>query len=303
MAYACAAGGQPLGAFGSVQKGEVTVRGIRHLVALAFGVTACLLAASVATSATTQRTAAASTVLVPKVVPPAIVGQVYPVPPGKAFAFCKPTPKVACTGHTFSAKSGLPPGMQVVAASGVLNGVPRKGADLIQTKGAASPGLFNAQICSKKVCKPTEIAVFSNFGGTWKGTYQGDPGAFACSNPLSGNITFVLKQGVSIVKGKPTSTITGNFSMTNLPPLSNDTNNGDCTLTTQTFTLTANVENPNAAGSDSGKGIFNAASLANGGMSGTLSLQSQSTTPCATAPPGTPCAGLFSELTFTASPG
>jgi hypothetical protein len=105
------------------------------------------------------------------------------------------------------------------------------------------------------------------------------------------------------VKGKPISTITGSFALTGLPPLVNDTNNGDCTLTTQTFTLTANVENPNAAGSDSGQGIFNAMSLTNGNMSGTLSLQSQSTTPCATAPPGTPCAGLFSQITFTASPG
>jgi hypothetical protein len=279
------------------------VRGIRHLVALTFGATACLVVVSVASSATSQRTAAASTVLVPKLVPPAIVGQVYPVPPGKPFAFCKPTPKAVCTGHTFSVKSNLPPGMQVVAASGVLNGVPRKGADLIQKKGAANPGLFNFQICSKNVCKPTEIAVFSNFGGAWKGTYQGDPGAFACDTPLSGNITLVLKQGVSIVKGEPTSTITGTAALTNLPPLSNDTNSGDCTLTTQTFTLTANVENPNAAGTDSGKGIFNAMSLTNGTMSGTVSLQSQSTTPCATAPPGTPCAGLFSELTFTASPG
>ena len=124
---------------------------------------------------------------------------------------------------------------------------------MIQKKGTASPGIFNFQICSKKVCKPTEIAVFSNFAGTWKGTYQGDPGAFACNSPLSGNITFVLKQGVSIVKGKPISTITGNFSMTDLPPLSTDTNSGDCTLSTQTFTVTANVENPNAAGSNSGR--------------------------------------------------
>jgi hypothetical protein len=272
-------------------------------VALTFGVTACLLAASIASSATTQRTAAASTVLVPKIAPPAIVGQVYPVPPGKPFAFCKPTPKAACTGHTFHVKSNLPPGMQVVAASGVLNGVPRKGADMITEKSASGPGLFNVQICSGTLCKPTEIAVFSNFGGTWKGTYQGDPGAFACSNPLSGNITLVLKQGVSIVKGKPISTLTGSFALTDLPPLSNDTNNGDCTLTTQTFTVTANVENPNAAGTDSGKGIFNAMSLTNGRMSGTLSLQSQSTTPCAEAPPGTPCAGLYSEISFTASPG
>jgi hypothetical protein len=267
------------------------------------GVTACLLVASVASSATAQRTAAASTVLVPKMVPPAVVGQVYPVPPGKPFAFCKPTPKAACIGHTFSVKSNLPPGMQVVATSGLLNGVPRKGADMIQKKGTAGPGLFNFQICSKKVCKPTQIAVFSNFGGTWKGTYQGDPGAFACNTPLSGNITLVLKQGVSIVKGQPVSSITGNVSMTDMPPLSTDTNNGDCTLTTQTFTVTANVENPNAAGTDSGKGSFNAMSLTNGRMSGTLSLQSQSTTPCATAPPGTPCAGLFSELSFAASPG
>jgi len=303
MAYACAAGDQPLGAFGSVQKGEVTVRGTKHLVALTFGVTACLVVASVASSATSHRTAAASTVLVPALVPPAIVGQVYPVAPGKPFAFCKPTPKAACTGHTFRVKSNLPPGMQVVSASGVLNGVPRKGADMVQKKGTAGPGLFNIQICSGTLCKPTEIAVFSNFGGTWKGTYQGDPGAFACNSPLSGNITLVLKQGVSIVKGKPISTITGNFSMTTLPPLANDTNSGDCTLTTQTFTVTANVENPNAAGSDSGKGIFNAMSLTNGNMSGTLSLQSQSTTPCATAPPGTPCAGLYSQITFTASPG
>jgi hypothetical protein len=102
----------------------------------------------------------------------------------------------------------------------------------------------------------------------------------------------------------PTSTITGSFSLTDLPPLSNDSNAaGDCTLTTQTFTVTANVENPNAAGSDSGKGTFSGMSLTNGRMSGTLSLESQSTTPCATAPPGTPCAGLFSEVTFTASPG
>jgi hypothetical protein len=279
------------------------VRGIRHLVALTVGATACLLAASVASSATTHRTATASTVVVPKMVPPAVVGQVYPVPPGKPFAFCKPTPKAACTGHTFSVKSNLPPGMQVVSTSGVLNGVPRKGADMVQKKGAAGPGLFNFEICSNKVCKPTEIAVFSNFGGTWKGAYQGDPGAFACNSPLSGNITLVFKQGVSIVKGKPISTLTGSFSLTNLPPLSNDTNNGDCTLTTQTFTVTANVENPNAAGSNSGKGAFNGMSLANGAMSGTLSLQSQSTTPCSTAPPGTPCAGLFSQVTFTASPG
>ena len=279
------------------------MRGIRHLVALGLGVTACLLVAAVASSATTQRTAAASTVLVPKMVPPAVVGQVYPVPPAKPFAFCKPTPKAACTGHTFSVKSNLPPGMQVVAASGLLNGVPRKGADMIQKKGTAGPGIFNFQICSKKVCKPTQIAVFSSFAGTWKGTYQGDPGAFACNSPLSGNITLVFKQGVSIVKGKPISTITGNASMTDMPPLSNDTNNGDCTLTTQTFTVTANVENPNAAGTDSGQGAFNAMSLTNGRLSGTLSLQSQSTTPCATAPPGTPCAGLFSELSFTASPG
>ncbi len=279
------------------------MRGIRHLVGLAFGVAMCLLAASVASSATTQRTAAASTVLIPAVVPPAIVGQVYPVPPAKPFAFCKPTPKVACTGHTFRVKSNLPPGMQVVSSSGVLNGVPRKGADLAQTKGTAGPGLFNVQICSGTICKPTEIAVFSNFGGTWNGTYTGDPGAFACNTPLSGQIKLVLKQTVSVVKGKPTSTITGNFSLTDLPPLANDTNTGDCTLTTQTFTLTANVENPDAAGSDSGKGIFNATSLANGKMSGTVSLQSQSSTPCASVPPGTPCAGLFSELAFTASPG
>lgn len=278
------------------------MRGIRHLVALTVGAAACLLAASAASSATTHRTAAASTVLVPKLVPPAIVGQVYPVPPGKPFSFCKPTPKVACTGHTFSVKGGLPPGMQVVAASGVLNGVTRKGADLIQKKGAAGPGLFNVQICSKKICKPTEIAVFSNFGGTWKGTYEGDPGAFACNTQLSGNVTFVLKQAVSIVKGKPTSTLSGSIAMTNMPPLATDSNNGDCTLTTQTFTVTANVENPNAAGTDSGKGAFNAMSLTNGRISGSLSLQSQSTTPCATAPPGTPCAGLFSQLSFTASP-
>jgi hypothetical protein len=279
------------------------VRGIRHLVALTFGVTACLVVASVASSATTHRTAAASSVLVPAVVPPAVVGLVYPVPPGKPFAFCVPVPKAACTGHTFKVKSALPPGMQVIPTSGVLNGVPRKGDDLIQKKGTASPGLFPVQICSGTLCKPTQIAVFSNFSGTWKGTYTGDPGAFACANPLSGDITLVLKQGVSVVKGKPISTITGNFAMTDLPPLSNDTNSGDCTLTTQTFTLTANVENPNAAGSDSGKGIFNAMSDTNGKMSGTLSLQSQSTTPCSTAPPGTPCAGLFSQVTFTASPG
>ena len=182
--------------------------------------------------------------------------------------------------------------------------MPRKGADMIQEKGTSAPGLFNVKICSAKLCKPTEIAVFSNFNGTWDGTYSGDPGAFACNTPLSGNIKLVLKQGVSIVKGQPTSTITGNFSLTDLPPLSNDTNSGgDCTLTTQTFTVTANVENPNAAGSDSGKGIFNAMSLTDGKMSGTLSLESQSTTPCASAPPGTPCAGLFSEITFTAGPG
>jgi hypothetical protein len=261
-----------------------------------------LFVVSVASSATTHRTAAASTVLVPKLVPPAIVGNVYPVAPGKAFAFCKPVPKAACTGHTFRVKSNLPPGMQVVAASGVLNGVPRKGADMIKEKTAPDPGLFNFQICSAKLCKPTQIAVFSNFNGTWKGSYSGDPGAFACNSPLSGTITFVLKQKVAIVKGKPVSTITGSFSMTTLPPLSDDKNNGDCTMTTQTFTVTGNVENPAAAGSNSGKGIFNATSLANGSLSGTLSLQSQSTTPCATAPPGTPCAGLFSQITFTASP-
>jgi len=279
------------------------VRGIRHLVALTFGVTACLLAASVASSATSHRTAAASTVLIPAVTPPAIVGQVYPVPPGKPFAFCVPVPKAACTGHTFRAKSGLPPGMQVVAATGVLNGVPRKGADQLTQKGATGPGLYTAQICAGKVCKPTLIGVFSNFNGAWKGTYTGDPGAFACDTPLSGNITLTLKQGVSIVKGQPTSTLTGNFSLATLPPLSTDSNSGDCTTTTQTFTVTANVENPNAAGSNSDKGSFNAMSLANGTLSGTLSLQSKSTTPCATVPAGTACAGLFSQISFTASPG
>jgi hypothetical protein len=281
------------------------VRGIRYLAALMFGVAALLAAASVASPATSQRTAALSTVVVPRVVMPAIVRQVYPVPPNHAFSFCKPTPKAAgvCTGHTFRVESNLPPGMQVVAQSGILNGVPRAGADMIQEKNATGPGLFNVQICSGKLCKPTEIAVFSNFGGTWDGTYTGDPGAFACNTPLSGQVKLIFKQTVSIVKGVPTSTVTGSAALTNLPPLSNDTNSGDCTPTTQTFTLTANVENPNAAGTDSGKGAFSGMSLASGRMSGTLSLQSQSTTPCATAPPGTACAGLFSQISFTASPG
>jgi hypothetical protein len=85
--------------------------------------------------------------------------------------------------------------MQVIPASGVLNGVPRKGADMIQEKGAATPGLFDVKICSGAVCKPTEIAVFSNFSGTWDGTYSGDPGAFACNTPLSGEHQARLEAG------------------------------------------------------------------------------------------------------------
>ena len=281
------------------------MRGFRHLVGLALGVGAVLVAASAASPATTHRAAAKSTVLVPALVMPAIVGQVYPVPPNKAFSFCKPVPKgnAVCTGHTFSVRSSLPPGMQVVATTGILNGVPRKGADLIKEKTATGPGLFKLQICSKKICKPTEIAVFSNFGGTWDGTYSGDPGAFACTNPPQGQIKLILKQKVAIVKGMPISTTTGTATLTDLAPLSTDTNAGDCTQTTQTFAVTANIENPNAGGTDSGKGTFSAMSLANGTMSGSLSLQSLSTTPCATAAPGTPCAGLFSQISFTASPG
>src|SRR5207253_6607401 len=127
-------------------------------------------------------------------------------------------------------------------------------------KNSPTPGLYKFQVCAKAngrtVCKATQLAVFSGFNGNWAGDYSGDPGAFACNTPLSGQIKLKLAQKVAIVKGVPQSTFTGTATLSNLPPIMTNTDDHRCDFSIQTFKLTGKVNNPSAGADDSGNGLF-----------------------------------------------
>jgi hypothetical protein len=229
---------------------------------------------------------------------PAVVGVPYPSKPYPTVSVCKPTPKAGagCGGYSFklSKKAGqLPPGLELDPKTGVVSGIARWNTDIAQRSDSDALGLFKFAVCAaaaghKTVCKPTQIAVFSGFNGTWAGNYQGDPGAFACNTPLSGSIKLLLRQKVAIAKGEPKSTITGTATLTNLPPIMSGPDDHRCNLSTQTFQLTLEVRNPAANGEDSANGLFNAKVTPTALMNGILSVEDSAK------------AGLFSQLRFTA---
>jgi hypothetical protein len=259
-----------------------------------------LASASAASPAPSRSARSAFTVAFAPVLPPAIMGTLYPPKPFPTVGFCRPVLKFGrqCGDYTFKLNphSGiLPPGMSVDAQSGQVIGLPRGHADTYQAAGSKTPGLYQFSVCAvlktKSVCKHTELAVFSNFAGLWKGSYQGDPGAFVCNQPLSGDAQMFLKQTVAVVKGTATSTVSGTVTLTNLPPISPDgTQNGPCTFSDQTFTLLAgNVTNPEAGGSNSTKGVWNVQMGTSGALAASLTIQDSGAN------------GFFSQLSFTAN--
>jgi len=230
--------------------------------------------------------------------PPAIVGMPYPPKPYPAVTACKPAPKAgACGGYTFklSKKGGsLPGGLDIDPKTGVISGVARWNSDIAKPKNTNLPGVYKFQVCARAnartTCKPTQLAVFSGFNGKWAGEYSGDPGAFACETPLSGDIQLKLTQKVTIVKGVPKSTLTGTATMTNLPPILTVQGEVHCEMSPQTFKLTAGtVTNPAAGGDDSGNGLFNMQVTPAAQLTGNISVQDAAK------------AGLFSSFSFTAN--
>ena len=249
--------------------------------------------------------------------PPAVVGQPYPPKPYPSVSFCNPAPKPGgtCGGpgvgfqanprgagkgtiYAFTVKGppgSLPPGLLLNARSGLISGAAKPKDDVAQPPGSKSPGLFQFAVCAgtqgKRLCKPTKIAVFSGYDGTWTGSYQGDPGAFTCNIPLAGDVTLALTQKVTVVKNIPKSTLTGTATFSKLPPISADgMQNGSCAESSQMFGVTGTVANPVANGQDTAKGIWNATVDSTGQMTGTLTIQdtggngfySQISSPCST---------------------
>jgi hypothetical protein len=267
--------------------------GLGGLVVVALAVLAIAPGAGARTSLQTK---APATFVVPAMLPSALVGVAYPSKPTPAVSVCKPVPKAggSCGAYTFTApkKGGLPAGLTIDPKTGVISGTPSLNDD-IKPAASATPGVYTVSICAhaaSTVCKSTTITVFSDFVGTWNGQFSGDPGAFVCMTPLSGKITLVFTQKLSVVKGVPTSTVAGVATLTNLPPISPDgTQNGPCTTSNQTFQITGSVTNPKGQGTDSGFGIWSG-TLSTGGaqMDGSLNIQNSDHT------------GFFSQLVYTA---
>jgi hypothetical protein len=272
--------------------------------ALACLAVAALTGASAASPASGRAAKQSFTVAIAPMLPPAIQGVLYPPKPFAAVGFCRPVLKFgkACTGYTFkvSAKGGgLPDGMSVDPQSGAVVGLPRAHTDTYLQAGSKAPGLYKFSVCavskSGTRCKPSEVAVFPAIGGTWKGTFEGDPGAFVCNTPLAGNITLSLTQKLAVSKDGPVSTVGGTVSLDSLPPLSKEagwdgTQNGPCTMTVQTFGFgPGKVASPNAGGQNSANGVWNMGIAPNGSLGGSLTLQDGGK------------GGFFSQINFTAT--
>jgi hypothetical protein len=276
----------------------VSANRIRQLVVFACAGLALLLSASAASPARSHAGQAAFIFSVAPMLPPAIVGMPYPPKPYPKVSACKPAPKEsgACGPYTFklSKKAGnLPGGLDIDPKTGIVSGVARWNSDILQPKNSPKPGLYKFQICAranaKTVCKPTQLAVFSGFNGSWAGDFQGDPGAFACNTPLSGSIKLKLTQKVTIVKGVPTSTLTGTATLSDLPPIMMSTEDHNCEMAPQTFRLSGGkVGNPSVGGEDSGNGLFNFQVTPTAQLTGNISVEDGAKT------------GLFSSLSFTA---
>jgi hypothetical protein len=281
-----------------------SIRTSRFPAALLCVAVAVLASTSAASPATGRANRASFTVAITPVLPPAITGVLYPPKPFSAVGFCRPVLKFgrSCGDYTFklSAKGGsLPAGMSIDRQSGAVVGLPRGRADTYQPPGSKTPGLYQFAVCvvSKKgtICKPSQLVVFSAFGGTWKGSFQGDSGAFTCNTPLSGDITLSLTQKATIVKGVPVSTVGGTAELTNLPPISavenwDGTQTGPCTTSTQKFGFgPGKIANPTVGGPDSVNGVWNLQLAPDGSLTGSLTIQDAAKN------------GFFSELAFTAT--
>ena len=277
----------------------------RLLAALACIGVAALAGAAAGKPASDNHARASFTAAIAPVLPPAINGEVYPPKPYGAVGFCRPVLKFGktCTGYTFKlgGKGSLPAGMSVDPASGAVIGLPRGNDDTHLQIGSKTAGLYQFAVCAvrqtpkKVLCKPSEIAVFTPIGGTWKGTFSGDSGAFMCNTPLAGNITLNLTQKLTISKGVPLSTVGGTITLDSLPPLStvanwDGTQNGPCTMSVQTFGFgPGKVANPNAGGENSANGVWNLGIAPNGSLGGSLTLQDGGKN------------GFYSPISFTAT--
>jgi hypothetical protein len=265
---------------------------------------AALSGASAASPAAGRTSKSSFTVAIAPMLPPAVTGVLYPPHPFGPVGFCRPVVKFGktCTGYTFklSAKGGsLPDGMGIDAQSGAVVGLPRAHTDTYLQAGSKTPGLYKFSVCAVSKtgtrCEPTEIAVFTLLGGTWKGTFQGDPGAFVCNTPLAGNITLSLTQKLTIAKGVPISTVGGTVTLDSLPPLStaagwDGTQSGPCTMTVQKFGFgPGKIASPNAGGQNSANGVWNMGIAPDGSLGGSLTLQDGGK------------GGFFSQINFTAT--
>jgi hypothetical protein len=289
-----------------------------QLATFGCGAIALLAATPAAGPATGRSTSPTFSFTVAPMLPPAVVGKPYPPKPYPGVSFCNPAPKPGgtCGGpgagfqanprgagkgtiYAFTVKAGhgLPPGLVLNARSGAISGAPKAKDAVVQQPGVAPPGLYPFAICAgtqgKHVCKPTKIAVFSGYDGTWTGSYQGDPGAFTCNIPLAGDITITLSQKVTYAKNVPESSLVGTAKLTKLPPISADgMQNGSCDESTQVFGMTGGLaKNPAATGQDSARGIWNATVDSSGQMTGTLTVQDTGSN------------GFYSQISFTAFHG
>ena len=285
-----------------------------QLATFTCGAVALFLTAFTASAATGRSASPAFSFNVAPMLPPAVVGQPYPPKPYPSVSFCNPAPKARrhvrrprgrIPGQPARRREGdglrlhgervagsLPPGLLLNARSGLISGAAKPKDDVAQPPGSKSPGLFQFAVCAgtqgKRVCKPTKIAVFSGYDGTWTGSYQGDPGAFTCNIPLAGDVTLALTQKVTVVKNVPKSTLTGTATFSKLPPISADgVQNGSCAESSQMFGVTGTVANPVANGQDTAKGIWNATVDSTGQMTGTLTIQD------------TGGNGFYSQISFT----